>query len=88
MKNNKLILYKENIFKKILNFFKSVFFKKKLSTTNNVYEKLPEIEDQVKEKKAKWVKNIKVEADEEEIRLKKSQLQYDNGEIDVVKYNC
>ena len=74
MKNNKLVPYKENIFTKISNFFKKIFFrKKKIDDEKNIYIK-PSNED--------FIKNIVVKEDEEKRRLKNLQLQYDNGEID------
>ena len=80
MRNNKLISYKENIFTKISNFFKKLLFRKKkfLDIEESDYEKV-NYNNQCKEH---FIKNIMIEKNEEEIRLKKLQLQYDNGEID------
>ena len=75
--NNKMIEYKENIFTKILNFFKRIF-KKDISPTENIIEKTIENE----KKNNDFFENIYIKQNEEEIRLKKLQLQYDNGEID------
>lgn len=75
--NNKMIEYKENIFTKILNFFKRIF-KKDISPTENIIEKTIENE----KKNNEFFENIYIKQNEEEMRLKKLQLQYDNGEID------
>lgn len=77
MKNNKLILYKENIFTKISNFFKNLFFRKRqqlLEKTNYTPNEAPS--------KYAFLSNIKVEENSEEKRLKALKLQYDNGQID------
>lgn len=78
MKNNKLIKYKENIFIKIFKFFKQIFSMKSTSATENMTEKL------IKNKgnSVNFFENIQIRQNEEEIRLKNLQLQYDNGEID------
>ena len=76
MKNNKLILYKENIFTKISNFLKKLFFRKReplLEKTNYPNEV---------SSKDTFLNNIKVEENIEEKRLKALKLQYDNGQID------
>ena len=78
MKNNKLITYKENIFTKISNFFKKLFFRKKEDTTESI-DKAQTYKNQYKEN---FIDNIAIKEDEEEKRLKILQLQYDNGEID------
>lgn len=76
MKQNNLILYKESIFKKILNFFKRVFHidrkDENKTTFNNINYNL---------EKDEFVKNIAIKENEEEKRLKKLQLKYENGEI-------
>ena len=78
MKNNKLITYKENIFTKISNFFKKIFFRKKeVFAESN--DEVPIYNNQYKEN---FIENIAIKEDEEEKRLKILQLQYDNGEID------
>lgn len=78
MMNNKLIPYKENIFTKISNFFKKLFFRKK--------EYIEEIVDEKTiyniQQKENFVENIVIKENEKEKRLKELQLQYDNGEID------
>lgn len=78
MKNNKLIKYKENVFTKIFNFFKKIFSKKKLSVNEE------DVDETIKEEKNKsnFLEDIQIKEDKEEIRLKKLQLLYDNGEID------
>ena len=78
MNNNKLITYKENVFTRILNFFKNLFFKKKKTTVENIDENpIYNIPD-----KNPFIENIVIKENEEEKRLKSLQLQYDNGEID------
>ena len=78
MKNNKLIKYKENVFTRIFNFFKKIFSKKKLSVNEE------DVDETIKEEKNKsnFLEDIQIKEDKEEIRLKKLQLLYDNGEID------
>lgn len=76
--NNKLMPYKENIFTKISNIFKKLFFRKK-KETNKSSDELPIYNNQCKKS---FIDNILIKKDEEEIRLKKLQLLYDNGEID------
>lgn len=78
MKNNKLIKYKENVFTKIFNFFKKIFSKKELSVNKE------DVDETIKEEKNKsnFLEDIQIKEDKEEIRLKKLQLLYDNGEID------
>ena len=78
MKNNKLISYKENIFTKISNFFKKLFFRKKKYITEYINETLI----YNKHCKENFIDNILIKEDEEQKRLKTLQLQYDNGEID------
>lgn len=78
MRNNKLILYKEDFFTRISNFFKRIFFRKQKSLAENIEEK----DTYNNKSKEVFLKNIQIEQNEEEKRLKKLQLQYDNGEID------
>ena len=78
MKNNKLISYKENVFSKILNFFKKLFLKKKEATVE-VIDEAPIYSNQCKED---FIANIVIKENEEEKRLKDLQLKYDKGEID------
>lgn len=72
-----LIEHKENIFNKIFNFIKKIFFNKKLNTNKNISENaiIKEKDDE------KFLNNIQIKENEEEKRLKILQLQYDNGEI-------
>ena len=77
MGNNKLISYKENIFTKILNFFKKLFFRKKKDTAKSIDETLI----YNKQCKENFIDNILIKEDEEEKRLKTIQLQFDNDEI-------
>ena len=78
MMNNKLITYKENIFAKISNFFKKLFFRKKQNNEKTIDEKsIYNIQQ-----KENFVENIVIKENEEEKRLKELQLQYDNGEIE------
>ena len=78
MKNNKLVPYKENIFTKISNFFKKLFFRKKKEMSKSIDE-FPVYNNQCKEH---FINTILIKEDEEEKRLTTLQLQYDNGEID------
>ena len=78
MKNNKLIPYQENIFTKISNFFKNIFFRKKEAVLTNIDEPLI----YHKEQKNSFIENIEIKETEEEKRLKTLKMQYDNGEID------
>lgn len=78
MKNNKLITYKENVFTKISNFFKKLFFRKK-ETHAEFIDEAPIYNNKYKEK---FIEKIAIKEDEEEKRLRILQLQYDNGEID------
>lgn len=78
MKNNKLIEYKQNVFIRIFNFFKKLFSKKNVLTTkNNIEKSLIDSKN-----KANFLEDIQIKKNEEKIRLKSLQLQYDNGEID------
>lgn len=78
MKSNKLISYKENIFTKISNFFKKLFFREKKSTIKDINE----THIYSKQQKDYFIENIIIKENEEEKRLKSLRLQYDNGEID------
>lgn len=79
MKNDKLIDYKETIFVKIFKFFNLILPpKRNIVDIENMKEK-----SITKEKDSiSFFENIKIKENEEEIRLKRLQLQYDNGEID------
>ena len=78
MKNNKLIKYKENIFTKISNFFKKLFFRQPKTNLENINE----ITISTNQNKKNFIENIQIKENEEEKRLKTLQLKYDNGEID------
>lgn len=78
MKNNKLIKYKDNVFIKIFQFFKRFFSRKNAPISKGVIEKSSVNSNS----KIDFLKNIQIRKDEEEIKLKKLQLLYDNGEID------
>lgn len=73
MMNNNLIPYKENFFTKISGFLKKMFSKKINSNENK---------SEFSQIKNKFFENIKITENEEFKRLKKLQLQYDNGEIE------
>ena len=75
MKNNKLIPYKENIFTKISNFFKKIFNKK------TILEREEDKAIYTDVSKENFIENILIKENEEEKRLKKLQIKYDNGEI-------
>ena len=73
MKNNKLIVYKKSIFRKISEFFKKIFSKK---------EVLPKEVIITNEKDNAFLENIQIKEDKEELRLLQLKQQYENGEID------
>lgn len=73
MKNNKLIVYKKSIFRKISEFFKKIFSKK---------EVLPKEVIITNEKNNNFLENIQIKEDKEKIRLIQLKQQYENGEID------
>jgi len=78
MGNNKLIIYKENIFTKITNFFRKIFCKSKEQPEENT----PVKETENIQHKNDFVKRITIQENPEEKRLKQLQYQYENGEID------
>ena len=71
MKEDKLIQYKENIFTKISQFFKKLFFRKKKENLNNIDEKL--ITD--KNQNENFAENTVIKENEEIRRLKELRLQ-------------
>ena len=71
MKEDKLIPYKENIFTKISQFFKKLFFRKKKENLNNIDEKL--ITD--KKQNENFAENTVIKENEEIRRLKELRLQ-------------
>ena len=77
MKNNKLIVYKENYVTKIIRFFKKIFFRKKEDSLKNIDEE----SSYDKQQKDFFINNIVIKENKEEKRLKILKLQYDNGEI-------
>lgn len=73
MKNNKLIVYKKSIFKKISEFFKKIFSKKEVLSKEVII---------TNEKNNNFLENIQIKEDKEELRLLQLKQQYENGEID------
>lgn len=74
MKNNKLIIYKNNIFIKIAEFFKKFFSRKKILQSKN-----ENISNDIRDS---FIESIQIKEDKEKLRLCKLKQQYDNGEID------
>ncbi len=74
MKNNKLIIYKNNIFIKIAEFFKKLFSRKKILQSKN--------ENISNDTRDSFIESIQIKKDKEKLRLCKLKQQYDNGEID------
>ena len=74
MKNNKLIIYKNNIFTKIAEFFKKIFSRKKILQSKN-----ENISNDIRDS---FIESIQIKKDKEKLRLCKLKQQYDNGEID------
>ena len=74
MKNNKLIIYKNNIFTKIAEFFKKIFSKKKILQSKN-----ENISNDIRDS---FIESIQIKKGKEKLRLCKLKQQYDNGEID------
>lgn len=74
MKNNKLIIYKNNIFIKIADFFKKLFSRKKILQSKN-----ENISNDIRDS---FIESIQIKKDKEKLRLCKLKQQYDNGEID------
>ena len=73
MKNNKLIVYKKNIFRKISEFFKKIFSKKEVLSKEVII---------TNEKNNNFLENTQIKEDKEELRLLQLKQQYENGEID------
>lgn len=80
MENNNLIKYKENIFTKIFKFFKEKFNKNKHveESYNKEYISHPATNFSNND----CFQNYRIIPNSEEIRLKKLQTLYENGEID------
>lgn len=74
MKNNKLIIYKNNIFTKIAEFFKKIFSRKKILQSKN-----ENISNDIRDS---FIESIQIKKDKEKLRLCRLKQQYDNGEID------
>ena len=74
MKNNKLIIYKKSIFRKISDFFKKIFSKKEVVQNENIIVN--------NDKNDSFIKNIQIKENKEELRLLQLKQQYENGEID------
>ena len=74
MKNNKLIIYKKSIFRKISNFFKKIFSKKEVLQNEDIIVN--------NDKDDSFIKNIQIKENKEELRLIQLKQQYENGEID------
>ena len=74
MKNNKLIIYKNNIFIKIAEFFKKFFSRKKILQSKN--------ENISNDTRDSFIESIQIKKDKEKLRLCRLKQQYDNGEID------
>lgn len=74
MKNNKLIIYKKSIFRKISNFFKKIFSKKEVLQNEDIIVN--------NEKNDSFIQNIKIKENKEELRLLQLKQQYENREID------
>ena len=73
MKNNKLIVYKKSIFRKISEFFKKIFSKKEVLSKEVII---------TNEKNNNFLENIQIKEDKEELKLLQLKQQYENGEID------
>ena len=73
MKNNKLIVYKKSIFRKISEFFKKIFSKKEVLSKEVII---------TNEKNNNFLENIQIKEDKEELRLLQLKQQYENGKID------
>ena len=73
MKNNKLIIYKKSIFRKISNFFKKIFSKKEVLQKEDIIVN--------NDKNDRFIKNIQIKENKEELRLLQLKQQYENGEI-------
>ena len=74
MKNNKLIIYKNNIFIKIAEFFLKLFSRKKILQSKN--------ENISNDTRDSFIESIQIKKDKEKLRLCRLKQQYDNGEID------
>ena len=73
MENNKLIIYKNSIFRKIYNFFIKIFSKKEAFSSEIVNTDI--------NKKDIFIKNIQIKENKEKLRLYQLKQLYENGEI-------
>ena len=74
MKNNELIVYKKNIFRKICDFFKKIFSKKEVLQNEDIIVN--------NEKNDSFIKSTQIKENKEELRLLQLKQQYEQGEID------
>lgn len=74
MKNNKLIIYKKSIFRKIIDFFKKIFSKEEVVQNEDIIVN--------NDKNDSFIKNIQIKENKEELRVLQLKQQYENGEID------
>ena len=74
MKNNELIIYKKNIFRKICDFFKKIFSKKEVLQNEDIIVN--------NEKNDSFIKSTQIKENKEELRLLQLKQQYEQGEID------
>lgn len=79
MKNNKLIEYKNNIWNKISRFFKKIFSKRK-QQEQCIDSNLPK--NSYLNREDDFLNRIQIKKSEDEIKIRKLQALYDNGEID------
>ena len=73
MKNNKLIVYKKSIFRKISEFFKKIFSKKEVLSKEVII---------TNEKNNNFLENIQIKEDKEELKLLQLKQLDENGQID------
>ena len=93
MSNTQLTPYKENIFTKILNFFRNLFKKKQYVDTIDTSEKIPKEEHESQnfknhilyqqEKDDLDTNNKNTLREQEKQRIMKLKTKYDNGEISI-----
>ena len=74
MKNNELIIYKKNSFRKICDFFKKIFSKKEVLQNEDIIVN--------NEKNDSFIKSTQIKENKEELRLLQLKQQYEQGEID------
>ena len=74
MKNNKLIIYEKSIFRKISEFFKNIFSKKKTLQNEDVIIN--------NDKNNSFIQNVRIRENKENLRLIQLKQQYEQGEID------